>query len=123
MAAKPLTLRQAEALEFIKSFVSKNNYPPTIREIKDHMNYQSTSTAFNLLEMLVSKGFIKKGNGPRELKIVGSASMAEKDAEIGRLREALESIAGMDIIGSTAITMKSIAQKALSPKGGETQCS
>jgi repressor LexA len=123
MKDKPLTRRQAEALDFIKSFVSRNNYPPTIREIADHMNYASTSTAFNVLEMLVRKGFIKKGNGPRELQIIGCESMAEKDAQINRLSEALERIAGMDIIGSNAITMKSIAQKALIPKGGETQCS
>lgn len=113
MAAKPLTRRQAEALEFIKSFVSKNNYPPTIREIKDHMNYQSTSTAFNLLEMLVHKGFIKKGNGPRELQIVGCESMAEKDAHINRLREALNKICAE----SNEITISNIAFEALHEEG------
>ncbi|BFH63932.1 winged helix DNA-binding protein [Paenibacillus azoreducens] len=67
---KPLTRRQAEVLEFIKSFVSSNGYPPTIREISRFMNHQSPSSAFKLLEQLVNKGFIKKGPGPRMLQIL-----------------------------------------------------
>lgn len=70
MSNKPLTRRQAEALEFIKSFVTKNGYPPTVREIASHMKYQSTSTAFQLLEQLVRKGFVTKGAGPRMLRVV-----------------------------------------------------
>ncbi|MEK4976261.1 LexA family protein [Bacillus sp. FSL K6-6540] len=34
-----LTNRQADALKFIKNFVNKNGYPPTIREIILGMNY------------------------------------------------------------------------------------
>ncbi|MMZ61471.1 hypothetical protein D1872_236230 [compost metagenome] len=85
------------------------------------MYYSSSSTAFNILEQLVRKGYIKKGNGPRELQIVGHESMAENNAEIARLKEALERIAGMDIIGSSAITMKGIASRALEPIGGKAQ--
>lgn len=87
MVNKPLTRRQAEVLEFIKAFVTRKGYPPTVREIADHMHYQSSSTAFQLLEMLVRKEFIKKGNGSRELQIIGFETMTEKDAEIARLRE------------------------------------
>lgn len=121
MVNKPLTRRQAEVLEFIKAFVSRKGYPPTVREIADHMHYQSSSTAFQILEMLVRKGFIKKGTRPRELQITGFETVAMKDAEIERLREALERIAGMDIIGSTAITMKNIASRALNSVGGKAQ--
>ena len=110
---KPLTRRQAEALEFIKSFVAIEGYPPSVRELADGLKLQSTSTAFNILEQLVRKGFIKKGSNPRELKVVGAEALEGKDAEIKRLREALERIAGMDIIGSSAIAMKSIACRAL----------
>lgn len=80
METKPLTRRQAEVLDFINSFVSSNGYPPTVREIVDHMHYQSTSTAFHILEMLVQKGYIKKGTRPRELQIIGFETMAEKNA-------------------------------------------
>ncbi|MNW37046.1 LexA repressor [compost metagenome] len=113
MKTKPLTRRQAEALEFIKSFVSSKGYPPTVREIADHMGHSSSSTTFHILEALVRKGCIKKGNKPRELQIIGFVTGDEKDREITRLQEALQRIAGMDIIGSSAITMKNIAIKTL----------
>lgn len=70
MTQTKLSRRQAEALEFIKSFVTENGYPPTVREIGEHMRYQSSSTAFSLLEVLVHKGYITKGAGPRTLRVV-----------------------------------------------------
>ncbi|GIO33236.1 hypothetical protein J2TS6_43770 [Paenibacillus albilobatus] len=73
---KPLTQKQAAALEFIKSFISKNGYPPTIREIADYMGHQSSSTAFNMLEQLVRKGYVKKEEGAiRTLQIVDPKKM------------------------------------------------
>lgn len=70
MSDKPLTRRQGEALEIIKSFVANNGYPPTVRELADQLGLQSSSTAFNLLEQLVRKGFINKGPGPRTLRVI-----------------------------------------------------
>ncbi|WP_438350917.1 hypothetical protein ACP8HI_09870 [Paenibacillus sp. FA6] len=49
MTTKPLTWRQTEALAFIKSFIINNTYPPTVREIAEHLNLKSHSTAFCLL--------------------------------------------------------------------------
>ncbi|MEC0372315.1 hypothetical protein [Paenibacillus chibensis] len=34
------------------------------------MKYQSSSTAFNIMEQLVKKGFISKGAGPRMLQVI-----------------------------------------------------
>lgn len=34
------------------------------------MKYQSSSTAFNIMEQLVKKGFIAKGSGPRMLLVI-----------------------------------------------------
>ncbi|GIO84562.1 hypothetical protein J25TS5_14940 [Paenibacillus faecis] len=76
MTNKPLTRRQAEALEFIKAFLAKNGYPPTVREIAEHMGYHSSSTAFQLLEQLVRKGFVTKGAGPRMLRVVSGKEVS-----------------------------------------------
>lgn len=70
MADKPLTRRQAQVLDFIKAFVAKNSYPPTVREIAEHMGLQSSSTAFQFIEQLVRKGYVTKGTGPRTLRVV-----------------------------------------------------
>lgn len=70
MTSKPLTKRQAEALQFIKSFVTSHGYPPTVREIGENLGLLSSSTAFNLLDQLVKKGYVSKGPGPRMLRVI-----------------------------------------------------
>ncbi|WP_438350422.1 hypothetical protein ACP8HI_07140 [Paenibacillus sp. FA6] len=70
MTTKPLTWRQTEAMDFIKSFIIKNTYPQTVREIAEHLDLESHSIAFCLLEQLVSKGYVKKGVGPRMIQVV-----------------------------------------------------
>ncbi|GGH17156.1 hypothetical protein [Paenibacillus segetis] len=90
MNNKPLTHRQSEALEFIKSYVANNGYPPTIRETPDYLKLSSSSTAFKIVEQLVRKGFIKKGSGPREIQIVGYEDV--RDKQITRLQQQLKSV-------------------------------
>ncbi|KZS47763.1 hypothetical protein AWU65_18460 [Paenibacillus glucanolyticus] len=65
-----LTARQAEVLNFIKFCVNKHGYPPTVREIAKGINCRSTSTAHNILERLVLRGAIEKGESPRAIKVV-----------------------------------------------------
>jgi SOS-response transcriptional repressor LexA len=73
-----LTTRQAEVLNFIKFYVSKHGYPPTIREITKGINCNSTSTAHNIVENLALRGFIQKGDGPRTIKVVDIAGVDPK---------------------------------------------
>ncbi|GAA0853530.1 hypothetical protein [Paenibacillus sp. Cedars] len=65
-----MTTRQAEVLNFIKFYVNKHGYPPTVREIAKGINCRSTSTAYNILERLVLRGAIEKGESPRAIKVV-----------------------------------------------------
>lgn len=97
MTNKPLTQRQAEALEFIKSFVANKGYPPTVREIADHMNYSSPSTVFEILGHLVKKGFISKGEGPRTIQVIdkndipGNRDRSSRE-DVLRMKAALRNI-------------------------------
>lgn len=68
MDNKPLTLRQSQVLQFIKSFTDEKGYSPTVREIANHMHYESSSTAFCIIEKLIEKDCISKGNGPRTIR-------------------------------------------------------
>jgi SOS-response transcriptional repressor LexA len=71
MKTKPLTRRQNNAFEFIKSFIAKNEYSPSIREIAEGMNLKSSSTVFSLLQQLEVKGFITHVPGqPRSIRIL-----------------------------------------------------
>lgn len=76
MNNKALTRRQYEVLEFIKGFISKNGYSPTVKEISEHMGYSSASTAFSIVERLIKKGHIKKSRGPRTIRVIQRAAGA-----------------------------------------------
>ena len=55
-----LTMKQQLILDFLKSQIRKNGYPPTVREICDAVGLSSTSTVHAHLETLERKGFIRR---------------------------------------------------------------
>lgn len=72
---KRLTRRQSEVLDFIRDFIKKNNYPPSIQEISNHMGHKSRSTTFTQVNALVEKGYIlKTENGPRTIRLAEDVS-------------------------------------------------
>jgi repressor LexA len=61
----PVTLykRQRELLEFLKQFIHKHGYSPTLQEIADAMNLSSLATVHEHLQSLVKKGLVKRYEG------------------------------------------------------------
>jgi repressor LexA len=57
---KALTAKQQRVLDFLKSKILENGYPPTVREICDATGLSSTSTVHSHLATLTKKGFIKR---------------------------------------------------------------
>jgi len=57
---KPLTKRQHEILEFIKSYSASNNYAPTLEEIKHYFRLRSVATVHKHLVQLERKGCIHR---------------------------------------------------------------
>lgn len=55
-----LTKRQDDILNYIKSFIVSNGYPPTVREIGSALGISSPATIHVHLSNLEKKGFIKK---------------------------------------------------------------
>lgn len=63
--------RQQEALDWIRSFIHEHCIPPTVREIGEALGIKSSS-AFDLLQALERKGFLKRGDlGARSLIVKG----------------------------------------------------
>jgi len=58
--ASNLTAKQQLILDFLKSEIKRNGYPPTVREICDAVGLSSTSTVHAHLETLERKGFIRR---------------------------------------------------------------
>jgi repressor LexA len=60
---KELTERQRQLLEFIEEHVRTHGFPPSIREMADHMGIRSTNGVNDHLKALERKGYISKGEG------------------------------------------------------------
>ncbi|MFO0748658.1 MAG: transcriptional repressor LexA [Myxococcota bacterium] len=55
-----LTDRQQEVLEFIQTKIHRDGYPPTIREIGDHLGIRSTNGVNDHLKALTKKGYLNR---------------------------------------------------------------
>lgn len=60
MKTNKLTRKQEEVLMFIKKYIAKNEYPPTVREIAKAVNLSSPATVHVHLQNLIEKGYIKR---------------------------------------------------------------
>lgn len=65
-----LTEREHKILNFLKANIIKKGYPPTVREIGQHLGVKSTSTVHKDLSSLEIKGFIRRDPAkPRAIEI------------------------------------------------------
>ena len=55
-----LTDRQKQALDFIGRYISQQGYPPTLREICEHMGIRSTNGVNDHLKALEKKGYLER---------------------------------------------------------------
>src|SRR5690349_23117919 len=52
------TKRQEQTLDFIRSSIAERGYPPTLREIGEHMGIRSTNGVNDHLKALERKGYL-----------------------------------------------------------------
>lgn len=75
-----LSSRQKGILDFIRSFVSDNGYPPSIREIGKAVGISSTSVVNYNLNVLQVKGFLERGKEvARGLRLVDDEQSESRD--------------------------------------------
>lgn len=60
MESNRLTPKQKKVLDFIISFVDKNDYSPSLEEIAKHFKLRSISTVHQQVEVLAKKGYLNK---------------------------------------------------------------
>lgn len=66
-----LTKRQEEILEFIKTYIEKSGFPPTISEIQKEFSFKSPNAVQEHVKALVRKGHIRRNpNKWRGLEVV-----------------------------------------------------
>ena len=65
-----LTKRQKQVLDFIKNYINKHDYAPSLEEIKKHLHLTSVSTAHYHVQALQNIGYLRKEeNQPRALDV------------------------------------------------------
>lgn len=73
-----LSPRQKQILDFVKDRIEENGFPPTIREIGEHVGLQSSSTVHLHLKTIERKGHLDRDKGsPRGLRLVQRVDMRE----------------------------------------------
>lgn len=75
-----LTHRQQQALDFITACLDDNGYPPTLREIGEHMGIKSTNGVNDHLKALERKGYLMR----EELKSRALRPVDQGDGGAGR---------------------------------------
>ncbi len=82
----PLTKRQRQVLDFITRSLEERGYPPTMREIGQHMGIRSTNGVNDHLKALERKGYIEREDlKSRTLRPVTPASRARAVPLVGRV--------------------------------------
>ena len=96
-----ISKKQKQVLDFIKKFIKKNKYSPSLEEIKNHFGLASVSTAHHHARKLQEAGYIsKKLNQPRgistaekketiEVPIIGTISAGQPIEAIEYPRETI----------------------------------
>ena len=90
-----LTDRQRQALDYITECLDLRGYPPTLREIGEHMGIRSTNGVNDHLKALERKGYLVR----EELK---SRALRPVDYESGRNSEKRDDSFEIDIVGRVA---------------------
>ena len=93
-----LTARQRQVLACIADHIDRNGYPPTLREIADHLGISGTLGVMKHLRALEKKGYIEKEPGSsRGIRLAGRSEGGFALPLVGRvaagaLQPALEEI-------------------------------
>lgn len=73
-----LTKRKKQVLEYVKNYIAKRDYAPSLEEIKGHLRLSSVSTAHYHVQALQDMGYLQKEfNQPRALSTVKSKQTTE----------------------------------------------
>jgi repressor LexA len=81
-----LTRRQKEIYEFVRSFLDREGYAPSLEEIAAGFGLSSVATVHKHIQNLVDKGLLRKAwNRSRSLELVEQSSDSVRIGLLGRV--------------------------------------
>jgi len=81
-----LTQRQKQVLQFITSYTDDNGFPPSQREIANHLNVSGTLPVMKHLGALERKGYIKRESVNRGISLVRPVNRSVSLPVVGVVR-------------------------------------
>ncbi|MBO7515421.1 MAG: transcriptional repressor LexA [Lachnospiraceae bacterium] len=103
MEQEKLTAKQQRIYEYLTEFSRRNGYAPSVREICEGLDLNSTSTVFGHLETLEKKGYIRRGSGKnRAIEILSDRDLHSEIVHIpliGRVAAGVPILAEQNIEG------------------------
>lgn len=124
---KKLTDRQNEVVSFIREYLGRHHYPPTMREIAAFFSI-SVKGAYDHVKALEKKGFIRLGSSKsRALELIGEEESQEEVLEIpilGNVAAGLPLFAEENLEGNVKIPASQLRRGehfALQVKGDSMQ--
>jgi repressor LexA len=112
-----LTKRQEQTLDFIRRSINERGYPPTLREIGEHMGIRSTNGVNDHLRALERKGYLRREDmKSRALKLVDAENtltqnVPENDASPTVEDAADEHMVEVQILGRVAAGLPLLAEE------------
>ncbi|WP_372472156.1 transcriptional repressor LexA [Jidongwangia harbinensis] len=105
-----LTARQRRILEFIRDWVERYGYPPSVREIGEAVGLVSPSSVAYQLKALETKGFLRRDpNRPRAVDVRSPSEMVDDET----LRSARPTPAYVPLLGRIAAGGPILAEQAV----------
>ncbi len=113
---QPLTARQQQALDYISSCLQDRGYPPTLREIGEHMGIRSTNGVNDHLKALERKGYlVREELKSRALRPVGYEDNKAQVPIVGKVA------AGQPILATENIVDRVTVDKFFLGKAANTR--
>ncbi|WP_305783046.1 transcriptional repressor LexA [Symbioplanes lichenis] len=110
LVSADLTARQRRILEFIKDWVERYGYPPSVREIGEAVGLVSPSSVAYQLKELEKKGFLRRDpNRPRAVDVRSPSDLVDDEA----LRSARPAPAYVPLVGRIAAGGPILAEQAV----------
>jgi repressor LexA len=101
---QPLTARQQQALDFISHCLERRGYPPTLREIGEHMGIRSTNGVNDHLKALERKGYlVREELKSRALRPVDHHDSKIQVAILGRVAAGQPILAQENVVDKVTI--------------------
>jgi repressor LexA len=107
-----LTRRQKEIFEFVRSFLDREGYAPSLEEIAAHFGLSSVATVHKHIQNLVEKGLLRKSwNRSRSLELVERSTEPVRIPLLGRVA-AGQPIEAISVEDSIAVPADLVANRS-----------